>query len=201
MAYNWRHMTTEQRAEILRARQRFGQPWHGPPHGVERCWYHLSAACYEHAPVLSANIDRMADFERELLTGLARECEKVSVWCILPTHYHVLVQCRSLPLLRQALGKLHGATSHRWNVEDNASGRKCWYRCMPRAIKNEAHRWATVNYIHHNPVRHGYAERWQDWPFSSAVQYLEDLGRNEAERIWREFPILDMGTNWDAPEL
>ena len=71
----------------------------------------------------------------------------------------------------------------------------------PRPVRSERHRWATVNHIHHNPVHHAYVKRWQDWPFSSAGQYLADIGRTEAERISREYPILDMGANWDPPEL
>jgi len=194
-------MIPEQRAEALRARQVARQPWHSPPHGLERHWYHLSAACYEHAPILGASPERMGVFEQALLEALGQECERVCVWCVLPTHYHALIQCRSLPLCRRALGRLHGATSHGWNVAEQAAGRTCWHGCMIRPIKNEAHRWATVNYIHHNPVRHRYVERWQDWPFSSAPQYLAELGRGEAERIWRTYPILDMGENWDDESL
>jgi putative transposase len=83
-------------------------------------------------------------------------------------------------------------------VEEGTAGRQCWHRCLLKPIKSEAHRWATVNYIHHNPVRHGYAKRWQDWPFSSATQYLSTMARSEVERIWREFPVRDMGTGWDV---
>ncbi len=197
MAYNWRHMTEEEKRTVLQTRQNGGQPWHGPPHGLERHWYHLTAACYEHTPLIGKNPLRMANFERDLLTCLAQECEKVSVWCVLPTHYHVLVQCRCVPHCRQAVGRLHGKFSHLWNVEDNQPGRKCWHRCLPLPVKSESHRWAIINYIHHNPVRHEYTDVWQDWVFSSAWQYLEEMGREEAVRIWREYPILDMGKEWD----
>ncbi len=72
---------------------------------------------------------------------------------------------------------------------------------MPRPVKSEHHRWATVNYIHHNPVRHGYVTQWQDWPFSSAEQYLADVGRDEAIRLWHQYPVLGMGEGWDPPEM
>lgn len=200
MPHNWRQMTPEQRAEALQARHGLGQPWHGPPHGLERQWYHLAASCYEHAPIVGANPQRMAEFEHELLQVLASQCERTCVWCILPTHYHALIQCSSLPLCREAVGKLHGRTSHRWNMADGTGGRKCWYRCLAKPIKGDAHLLATVNYIHHNPVHHRYVARWQDWAFSSASQYLTTMGREEAERIWREFPSLDMGLEWDREE-
>ncbi len=199
--YHWRQMTELQRAEALRLRQQCGLPWHGPPHGMERHWYHMSAACYEHRPILGSSIQRMAGFERNLLAALAPVSEALSAWCILPNHYHFLIQCMNLPSVRKALGALHGRTSHDWNEEDGLRGRTCWHRCLPKPVKSDAHRWATLNYIHHNPVRHGYVTQWQTWPFSSAAQYLEFVGREFAERMWREYPLLDYGKGWDDPEL
>ena len=58
-----------------------------------------------------------------------------------------------------------------------------------------------MNYIHHNPVRHGYVTRWQDWPFSSASDYLEDVGKEEASRVCLDYPVLDYGKEWDPPEM
>jgi len=143
----------------------------------------------------------MARFESGLIEALSPECEKVSVWCVLPEHYHILVQCMSVSSCRKVLGDLHGRTAHRWNGEDDKRGRQCWYRCLPRPVRSERHRFATVNYVHHNPVHHGYAARWQDWPFSSAEAYLTSVGKKRAEDIWRQYPILDMGKNWDEPDF
>ena len=54
-----------------------------------------------------------------------------------------------------------------------------------------------MNYIHHNPVHHGYVEKWQDWIWSSAAKFLESAGRERAAQIWRDYPILDYGKGWD----
>lgn len=54
-----------------------------------------------------------------------------------------------------------------------------------------------MNYVHHNPVRHRYVKRWQEWPFCSAGAFLEAVGRETAEEIWREYPLLDFGEEWD----
>ncbi|MGN6368813.1 MAG: hypothetical protein ACTHN5_11175 [Phycisphaerae bacterium] len=68
-------------------------------------------------------------------------------------------------------------------------------------MRSENHFWATMNYIHHNPVRHGYVERWQDWPWSSAGEYLRSIGEEEAKRIWNTFPLKDFGKGWDDPAM
>jgi len=55
-----------------------------------------------------------------------------------------------------------------------------------------------MNYIHHNPVHHGYVEKWQDWPWSSAAAFLDNAGPERALQLWRKYPILDYGKKWDV---
>ena len=61
--------------------------------------------------------------------------------------------------------------------------------------------WASMNYIFHNAVHHGYVARWQDWPYSNAVEYLAEVGREVAERRWQTYPICDYSKDWDPPEM
>jgi putative transposase len=68
-------------------------------------------------------------------------------------------------------------------------------------MRSDSHHWATLNYIHHNPVHHGYVQRWQDWPFSSAAEYLAAIGHEQAAALWREYPVLEYGRGWDDPDL
>jgi len=200
--YDWRRMADRERREALAARRAADLPWHRPPH---QDWgegaYLLTAACYEHAPIIGATPQRMAEWERTLLETVAAFCGQVHAWCVLPNHYHTLVETTQVKTLVAGAGQLHGRTSHAWNREDCSRGRKVWHGCEERAMRSEAHFWATMNYVHHNPVRHGYVTRWEDWPFSSASQYLAGMGREEAERIWRSYPLLDYGRGWDAPEM
>jgi putative transposase len=84
-----------------------------------------------------------------------------------------------------------------WNLEEKSAGRTVFHRAADRQIRSDAHFWATLNYVHHNPVRHGYVKRWTDWPWSSASDYLRAVGRDEAARIWLSYPVLDYGDGWD----
>jgi len=200
--YYWRSLTPEQRQTVLAERQRQHQPWHGPPHYVSADGlYLLTAACYEHQPVIGFRSQRMAEFETELLTTGAAFASSIFAWIVLPNHYHLLLQSSELKALLAALGQLHGRTSHRWNGIEGVRGRKAWHRAAETAMKSERHFWATLNYVLNNAVRHGYVARWQDWPYSNAALYLEQTGRQEVERRWREYPIDDYGRDWDTPEL
>ena len=199
--YEWRRLTKEERERALEARRAVRHPWHGPPHHhyADRGLFHLFAACYGHAPILGVSPQRMADCEGELIDTLIECSEQIHAWCILPNHYHVLVDTPELDAVTHALGQFHGRSSHRWNGEDGARGRKAWHRCSDRAIRSERHFWASMNYVHNQPVHHRYVERWQDWPYASAAWFIEDVGREEAERIWREYPVRDYGKGWDEP--
>jgi putative transposase len=52
-----------------------------------------------------------------------------------------------------------------------------------------------------NPVHHGYCRKWVEWPFGNAAEYIQTIGRDEAIRIWRGYPLYDYGKDWDPPEL
>jgi putative transposase len=143
----------------------------------------------------------MDAFSLELLAVLNGCANQTFAWCILPNHYHALVEASDIKLLVHQLGLLHGRTSFDWNTEEESRGRKIFYRAVDRAMRSDRHYWATVNYVHHNPVRHRYVERWTDWPWSSAAQYLAQTGLDEATRVWREYPVRDYGKDWDKPGL
>jgi hypothetical protein len=87
------------------------------------------------------------------------------------------------------MAALHSGGTTRKPAEAGKSGMAC--------LRSDSHFWATINYIHHNPVKHGHVTRWDEWPFSSAAEYLKEVGREEAIRIWKSYPILDYGKGWD----
>lgn len=195
--YYWRRLSPEARAQVLSLRKAQKRPWHSPPHLTGPGRYMVTAACYEHAPIIGTSPERMTAFEDALLEVLNRYTDSVSAWVVLPNHYHGLVESKAVGVLLQELKLLHGRTAFLWNGEDACRGRRVWSGILETSMKSDRHFWASMNYIHNNPVRHGYAERWTDWPFSSASQYLDALGREEAVRVWREFDISEMGKDWD----
>lgn len=201
--YDWRKMTPEQRQEALRLRKQKGYPWHSPPHLIGRtAYYHLIAACYEHKAVIGIFPARLAEFPERLLNLMKELMAIVFAWCVLPNHYHLLIKTENILELLKELGKFHGRTSYLWNSEENCRGRKVWYNAFDRYIRNDRHFWATMNYIHHNPVYHGYVQQWQDWPFSSAVDFIKKMGKEKAAEIWRNYPpISDYGKGWDDPNM
>ena len=60
--YEWRHMTTKERAELLLARRSRKYPKHSPPHFEYNDTYcfHLCAANFEHQNIIGATPQRLA---------------------------------------------------------------------------------------------------------------------------------------------
>ena len=153
--YDYRKMTREQRREAVEYRRLRERPWHSPPHwefgGLLQ--FMISGACYEHKHVIGVTPERMAECEDALLDACEQLATNVYAWCVLPNHYHLLVQTDRLKELRAHLGKFHGRMSFKWNGEDNQRGRQVWHNCLDRGVKSHGHFWASVNYIHHNASR------------------------------------------------
>jgi putative transposase len=201
--YLWRELNPKQRAELLAWRKERGYPWHSPPHrpNFGNTRFLISATCYEHHHHIGTSPERLDNFSRELCKVFEIHAARTFAWCVLPNHYHALVAAPGVKQLLHELGLFHGRTSYQWNGEDKCRGRKVFFRAVERSIRSDRHFWASMNYVHHNPVRHKYAERWTDWPWSSAEQYLIQTGADEAALIWRKYPIRDYGKKWDDPYM
>ena len=195
--YCWRRLSAEERDSVLAMRKAQQRPWHSPPHGTGEGRFLLTATNYEHRPVLGRDWQRMTEFESRLLETLDATADAVHAWVVLPNHYHAVVVTAGIEEALDALGLLHGRTSFAWNGQEGARGRKVWCSAVETRLQSDRHFCAALNYVHHNPVKHGYAGKWTDWPFSSAGAYLDAVGRERAAHDWREYDISEMGADWD----
>lgn len=191
--YIYRKLPTEEQEELLRLRKLRGLPAHEPPHypsGTQI--YFVTGTCFEHAHILST-ANRREEFADELHARLP----DIHAWVVLPNHYHLVLTC-NLKDLKAILADLYNWTATKWNREDNSVGRKVWYRFVDRGIRSRSHYFASVNYVHWNPVKHSWADKLQNWPTSSFTAWLNLHGRDEMVRLWRTYPIRDYGKGWDV---
>lgn len=128
--------------------------------------------------LLTKEIDRLRRIY--LNVEKARPFKTVAI-CILPEHIHALWE----------LPEGDADFSTRWNLikggfsrglpashvtVSNVSKREkaIWQRrYWEHAIRNDADLAKHVDYIHYNPVKHGYVSRVRDWPYSSFHQYVK----------------------------
>lgn len=202
--YEYRKLTPEQRAEVVQQRLARGYPPHSPPHPIkDQTFYLITAACYEHKSHIGSEERR-----QQLLNLLFEQFTNYGIelrgWVILPNHYHLLIyrennsdNVSSFEQIGKVFQRVHGSTSRSWNLEDNAAGRKVWYRYSDRAIRSERHYYTTLNYVHYNTVKHGWSKSPYDWVCSSVHWYLEQQGRDFLRDAWVRYPIKDYGKEWD----
>jgi putative transposase len=195
--YEYRKLTPEQRAARVQERLRRGFPPHSPPHQVrDRRVYLLTAACYEHACNMSSPRRRQQLLDALFAVLKAKRLE-IRAWVVLPNHYHLLVHLMDFDVLGGCLRQVHGPTAREWNREDGTRGRKVWYRFSDRAIRSQRHYYSTLNYIHYNPVKHGWAPSPYTWEDSSVHWYVHDFGREWLRDLWARHPIRSYGRGWD----
>ena len=195
--YDYRKMTLEERQQTLAERRALSLPLHAPPHwrGVPGEFL-ITAACYEHRHIFE-NPNDLSWLAEQTLQALTLAGLSHAAWVFLPNHYHVLLQAQDLSDVSETLRLLHSRIATEINGRQKQRGRQVWYRFTDRLIRNERHYWATVNYIHFNPVKHGYVDQAQNWAWSSVHDYLATQGKEWLERAGKDFPFEDYGKGWD----
>lgn len=198
MMYQWRKLTKEEQKATLALRREEHRPWHSPRHiDYGAGCYLITGTCYEHKPVIGAKTGRMRECAAALDLLVSTSGSETIAWCVLPNHYHYLVYTESVLNILELLKLFHGRAARKWNLEDNQRGRKVFYNYLERYIPSEERFRKTINYVHHNPVKHGYVDRWDIWEMSSAQAYITAVGDEQARRWWLEYPIGDFGAGWD----
>jgi putative transposase len=189
--------SSDERAKVVQERLARGYPLHSPPHPVrDQPMYLISAACYRHVRHASTPARRQQLFG-VLYGELTARNVDLAAWVILPDHYHLLVQVSDFGTIGESLGCAHRVTATDWNGADSARGRQVWYRYTDRAMRSDGHYYTTLNYIHHNPVKHGWTRSPYDWAESSVHWYLKHFGREWLRDLWVRYPLRSYGEGWD----
>ena len=121
-----------------------------------------------------------------------KQCNiKVFAWVILSNHYHLLIHVRKKNDLVRFIKSFHGKSAIEFNRLDSRLGRKVWANYWDHGIRNAADFWKHFNYIHHNPIKHGYSSNMQDYQFSSYNEWITKKGVEWIESCFSSYPIAD----------
>ncbi len=195
--YEYRKLTTEQRQALIEQRIARGFPTHSPPHiQQDDTLYLLSATCYNHAIIMQSP-NRREELLNAIFKRFIQNGYEIHAWVVLPNHYHVLAHVMEFDLLSSIFRQILGFTSYDWNKDDACQGRKVWFRYTDRLIRSERHYYTTLNYIHYNPVKHGWSNSAYEWKASSLHWYLEQNGREWLRNLWSKYPVRNYGRGWD----
>ncbi|MBN1483724.1 MAG: transposase [Chloroflexia bacterium] len=165
-------------------------PIHHPPHVyLDDSWHILSASTINHARYL--NSTEVKSLVRDKMVDLVQKFSmSLRAWVILDNHYPLLLKTRSGHDLSAFFSQLHGGTSYQLNRRDRATGRQLWHNYWDTCIHDEHGIWTRFNYIHYNPVKHGYVQDPAEWPFSSYHYYLRTEGREWLDECLSRYPLI-----------
>jgi len=129
--------------------------------------------------------------KNKLKAGALKYKVRIFAWVILHNHYHLLFQFKEKQNLGGFIGFINGGSSFDLNSLENKKGRQVWWNYWDNCIRNEETFYKRFNYIHHNPVKHGYVKKCEDYEFSSYNYYLKKYGEDYMSSIFARYPIVD----------
>ena len=100
----------------------------------------------------------------------------IDAWVVLPDHFHCVLTLppsdddfsTRLRLIKTTFAKQLPLTEQRSAVRVRKGERGIWQRRFwEHAVQDERDYEKHVDYIHINPVKHGYVQRVSDWPYST----------------------------------
>ncbi len=116
-----------------------------------------------------------------------------SVWeiysyCLMPNHFHLLIKVKSEEELRvlpkfsenihkfvmQKLSNFLNAYAKAYNIKYNRKGALFLDFTKRIAVREESYYTNLINYIHQNPIRHGFCKNIDEWIYSSYEACLSD---------------------------
>ena len=133
-----------------------------PPAGI----YHVTSR-----GVARTAIARDDDDRRYFLVLLAREVRREAwdchVFCLMPNHYHLVVDT-TVESLSRGLHRLNGDLARAFNDRYRRWGHLFGDRFAAFFIRDDEHLANACEYVLNNPVRAGLCKRAEDWRWSGA---------------------------------
>jgi len=126
---------------------------------------------------------------RYFLAGIARAVRRgqleVHSWCVMATHYHLLVRS-PVGELADAMRRIQNVYTRYFNRARRRDGPLFRGRYVSRHIDSHAYRRAVLGYIDANPVQASICAQPWDYPWGSARQYVTKNGPKWLCRDWVE---------------
>lgn len=127
--------------------------------------------------------------ECELFVALLKEtCAlwdvKVSAYCLMDNHYHLLLQTPNGNLSR-FMRHLNGVYTQRYNRLHGYDGSVFRGRFKSILVEEDSYLLELVRYIHRNPLRAGIVQVLEEYPWSSHPGYL--TGAKKWDWLYKDF--------------
>jgi putative transposase len=165
-------------------------------------WYHVMNRGRRGEPVFTVDDDYVS-FIAILMESRELWNVNIAAYCLMPNHYHLLVQTPEANLSR-CMRHVNGIYTQRFNKKHNEDGPLFRGRYKAILVDADSYLLELMRYIHRNPVRTGMTTTVDDYAWSSHRGYLSDApiygwlfkdfvlslfshNKNESKRDYRRF--------------
>ena len=116
------------------------------------------------------------DLRQAIKEVKSRHPFRIHGWVVLPEHLHCVIElpeddadfATRLMLIKMGFSKTLPKAERRSAVRVKRRERGIWQRRFwEHLIRDEADYRSHLDYIHYNPVKHGWAKLAKDWPYST----------------------------------
>ena len=94
---------------------------------------------------------------------------KLLAYCLMPNHFHLVVEPIEDGQLSKFMKFLEGTHSKRWHLHRESTGNGAVYQGRFKAfpVQTDRHFYAVCRYVERNALRAGLVDRAEDWPWGS----------------------------------
>jgi REP element-mobilizing transposase RayT len=131
--------------------------------------YHVTTRGNDRRPIFYDEFDYL-DCIRQLATVIARYGWLCWSFCLMPNHYHLLVETPE-PNLADGMHLLNGRYARRFNARHERVGHLFQGPYRATFVERDGHLLETCRYVVLNPVRAQLVQRAEDWPWSSLGEF------------------------------
>ena len=138
----------------------------------ENAWYHVMNRGRRRETVFSEEADYL-DFIELLKESTTMWGVKIAAYCLIPNHYHLLIQTPNANLSR-CMRHVNGVYTQQYNRRHNTDGPLFRGRYKAILIDADTYLLELVRYIHKNPIRASLVNELSQYPWSSHRGLISD---------------------------
>lgn len=150
---------------------------------LNNCYVFITIISYNRKPILISNIRLLRESFKKALKMFDFE---IYGSVILPDHMHLIIRpddvnkdnySKIIGTIKRTFTQLIDETNHDKNISISRQKRNekgIWQRRFyDHIIRNENDLYKHLDYVHYNPVKHGYIKNVRDWEFSSFNKFVK----------------------------
>jgi putative transposase len=142
-----------------------------PRSALEAGIFHVTSRGARRAAICLDDVDYRA--LRDQIVDVTRRFEwELHGYCLMPNHYHLLVETEHEQLSR-GMQRLNGLYAQHFNGRHDFVGHLFQGRYSAYVIKDEEHFSNAVTYLAYNPVNAGLCAAADDWPWAMRVYEVD----------------------------